>query len=139
MPSIQELWAASAVQAAHVRDNLVAACTLIKKPHAWTQGCYARRADGIACNVFAHSAACFCAIGALCKITGRCVEREVVEELELALLFKAAGADVGSFNDGHSHAEVMSMYHRAIAMAGAAVARPGPFIKAESAWSRRLE
>lgn len=116
MPRL-EIHSASAALAAHkarTAANLTAARDLIATAETWTQGCYARGRQGQACNVFARSATCFCAIGALCKITARLVEQTGEAQPEMAALHDAIGMSVSSYNDMHSHAHVLSMFDRAI-------------------------
>jgi hypothetical protein len=53
-----------------VADSLEKAADLIEPEGAWTQGCYARLADGETTGSFNPDAVCWCALGAIQKTGG---------------------------------------------------------------------
>lgn len=52
------------------RDVLLRAREVLSDPKAWTQGQFARDADGQACEPTSDKAVCFCLMGAMRKVTG---------------------------------------------------------------------
>jgi len=99
-----------------VTENLIAAKKLIEKEENWTTGHYAVDDHGYDCTVLHKGATRFCSIGAVGRITGGndC-------EKELAMLTKAVleipdGYAIHIFNDARTHAEVMAVWDRAIAL-----------------------
>lgn len=57
-------------EALSVADVLDRAADLIEPEGAWTQGCFARRDDGMPAVVDAKDATCFCARGAIMRVQG---------------------------------------------------------------------
>lgn len=109
-------------------EILKGARELIAKPEHWTQGTYARDAAGRVAYWADEDACQFCALGAIGKAS-----RKNVWSLELAFVravLVAAIPDsvsieeryVPTFNDSHSHAEVLALFDKAIASEEEAVA-----------------
>ena len=94
-------------------ETLKAARDLISDPARWTQGEYARDADGEEVKAWSEDAACFCAYGAIQRFTER-------EDSEVDFYLKKAcsekfQSDVVTINDTHTHAEVIALFDAAIA------------------------
>lgn len=98
---------------------------LIEKPENWTQGALSRSPDGEVCLPEEREAVCFCSLGAIERV---CVTGEqplahtpAVGYLKAALLARGESlqAPIANFNDTHTHAEVLSLFDRAIAAAEA--------------------
>lgn len=94
-------------------ETLKAAKALISDPTKWTQGAYARDAEGTVTDPFASDAACWCSVRSIVAVS-----REWFFASE-SLLEKAIGGGVIRFNDMHTHAEVMAAFDRAIELAEA--------------------
>ena len=100
---------------------------LIEKPENWTQGAYARGIDDAGKSI--KDACSLCAVGAVYAITddlkagGEKVFQRVLYWLGSALARPGEppldSADVIAFNDTRTHAEVLSLFDRAIAAAEA--------------------
>ena len=110
-------------------DLLVEAREIIAPPSAWTTHTYARDQRGAGCPPEGDRAVCWCAIGALYRAAGSPVE-DAPDNVERALTILREQLDasrpeglervgVGTYNDTHDHAEVLVLYGRAIACAGA--------------------
>ena len=91
---------------------------LIEKPENWTQGAYARdvKKDGLT-SPLSDQACAWCMMGAM----QRCSPNDYfARQHGYELLRKLGGVEyVGEFNDTHTHAEVLSLFDRAIAAAEA--------------------
>jgi hypothetical protein len=104
-------------------DVLRAAREYISDPSRWSQGWYD---DGGA----------VCAIGAVNVAMGRQPDCGEISEAEEALRSAVSGDSVVDFNDSHSHAEVLAVFHRAIAVEEAkaaeftAASEPAPLVAA---------
>ena len=91
---------------------------LIEDPERWTTREYARDAEGGALDDGAEPAAvCWCAVGALDRVTGEPVD--LLHDPAYRLLAKVASYEVTRTNDRHGHAAVLRMYDRAIELAEA--------------------
>lgn len=91
---------------------------LIDKPESWTQGAYARTADGKDLPPKDEQACAWCILGAVHQVAdGGGVSVDAIETLVKAL--PTATAHLPNFNDTHTHAEVLSLFDRAIAAAEA--------------------
>jgi hypothetical protein len=94
-------------------ETLKAARKMIEKPENWTQGELGRKADGTPIKNGAISslgqATCFCAAGALLMVI-RGKRRAPWNCLQAVM-----GDYVPSFNDTHTHAEVLAAFDAAIA------------------------
>lgn len=91
---------------------------LIEKPENWTQGAYARDKDGNEVDVCDDAACCFCSMGAVALAAGG-QQNGALARMELT---KFTLAGVAAFNDVYSHAEVLSLFSKAIAAAEASEA-----------------
>lgn len=96
--------------------------SLISKPETWTQGAFARHKDGHPVPEFSCNAASWCSLGALAKAACADDDTENYTFNAAATLLRRAlkmGAvtDLAKFNDTHTHAEVMAMWDKAIAIA----------------------
>jgi len=94
-------------------ETLKAARQLISDPAKWTQGEYARDADGNGVRAWSEDATCFCAYGAIQRFTE-------AEDSGVDFFLKKACADkfqldVVTLNDTHTHAEVLALFDAAIA------------------------
>jgi hypothetical protein len=96
-----------------VADILRAARGKIERPENWTQKALARDADGGRADPFYEEATCWCASGALYAI-GTALFGAVFEALA-----RAMDGDIPTFNDSHTHAEVLAAFSRAIELAEA--------------------
>lgn len=90
-------------------EQLRAGKALIATPETWTQGEWARNTQLHKVNVYSPKAVCWCSIGAALKVD---ISEDALHHLRIA-----AGELVWMFNDRHTHAEVMEMWDRAIALA----------------------
>lgn len=97
---------------------------LIEKPENWTQGVEARNVHGEDVSVLSHEACRWSLIGAVRYVvcSGDSYDSELSRAARQALR-KAGGmallSDAYDFNDTHTHAEVLSLFDRAIAAAEA--------------------
>lgn len=97
---------------------LKAARDLIAKPENWTQGANARTKSGDQVGIKDSDAACFCAIGAIWRVSDVDAMAEKArdflrDELTLPKRF------VSTFNDVSTHSEVLDLFSKAIAAAEA--------------------
>jgi hypothetical protein len=94
-------------------DNLRRARAKIERPECWTKGEYAKDTDGRKVGVRNPSAHCWCALGAL-MATGCTVETAgYLLRPHLPTEYRNAW----SFNDRATHADILALYDRAIAVA----------------------
>jgi len=96
-------------------ETLKAARDLISDPARWTQGEYARDADGIVIRPWSKNATCFCAYGAIQRFTET---EDAVSEADFFLkktCTEKFQLDVVTLNDTHTHAEVLALFDAAIA------------------------
>jgi hypothetical protein len=95
-------------------ETLKAARDLISDPARWTQGEYARDANRIRTQIASDEAVCFCAQGAIYRVGG--ISHVLDAEMHLnSTCRKRFGRGVYSFNDTHTHAEVIALFDAAIA------------------------
>jgi hypothetical protein len=99
-------------------DILKAARELIAKPERWTRGTFARNLDGHPVPYDTSLAASFCALGAICHIATLCPRERTQAECMLRGELPTLQL-VSAFNDSHDHPEVLALFDRAIAKAGA--------------------
>lgn len=94
------------------KQILIAARQLIAKPEHWTQIEIARKPNGDGTLSTDPNAVCWCAYGAMCKV-GDCY----VDALETsrAIMITEVGEAIGTFNDTHTHAEVLAKFDEVIA------------------------
>lgn len=104
------------------REALLATAELIGRPGAWTQGGYARDADGWPVDAEDNDAVCWCPLGAVKEVSSGDT-RKAAE----AFLEKAAGCYPPSFNDtpGRTQSEVVALCLRAAELAGESEASNG--------------
>jgi hypothetical protein len=100
-------------------EILKAARDLIADETKWTQGCSAKDAKGEYVSPLSVEAVCFCAIGAVSKVSGQ--PAFVADKSEPArYLWEVIGVRdqfVFEFNDTHTHPEVIALFDKAIARA----------------------
>jgi hypothetical protein len=84
-----------------LQQDAKAAYDLISDESRWTTGLHARDAMGVVCDPLGENAVCWCAWGAIYKVTGRRDSRHLALERALSL---AAGVpnmqSVAQLNDG---------------------------------------
>lgn len=93
-------------------EILKAARELIAKPERWTRGSGARDASGQDVDASSDDAVCWCAIGAIVRVS----ENPVPAEMLLRRVLPDGGF-ISAFNDSHDHAEVLALFDAAIASA----------------------
>lgn len=94
---------------------------LIADPEHWTRGACARRVDGLCVDMGDTSAHCFCSIGAVGRAT---LDLDVYPSLSKTFdTLESLGIPEGTpvdqsrlatYNDSHTHEEVLAMFDRAI-------------------------
>ncbi|WP_454287233.1 DUF6197 family protein [Rhizobium arsenicireducens] len=89
---------------------LTKALELIRDPDHWTQGQFARDAAGQKVSINSPSATCFCSIGAVLVLA----PPTSLEDEALLLLEAQLTTSIATFNDTHTHAEVIAVWERAI-------------------------
>src|ERR1700743_869307 len=87
---------------------------LIADPSRWTQDSYARDVDGKTTDPINPDAVCWCAVGAIMKVKGS-VGSVIIQRPLGPLAEYTNGTSLISFNDNHTHAEVLSVFDRSIA------------------------
>jgi len=97
---------------AEVKQTLIKARELISKPENWTQRAAARTASGHRTSALSTNAVCYCAMGALLKISPLYQGSRHID-----MLAKAMDDSVAYYNDTHTHAEVLAMFDKAIELA----------------------
>lgn len=85
----------------------------IEKPENWTQGQLARDPSGEPTSVSDPDAASWCLLGAV-RSTQESPEVRISARLALEVAM-GGWCDIAVFNDNHTHAEVLSVFDRAIA------------------------
>src|SRR5438128_2331837 len=98
------------------KELLRNARALIAAPSNWTVNCYARDAYNQKVEYHSPEAISFCALGALNRAyqeaTNSCCAHPDLLSTDGVL-----HAQLGVFNDAHTHQEVLALYDRAIALA----------------------
>jgi hypothetical protein len=99
------------------KQLLVAARAVIEKPENWTQAAYAREGkDGRAVSTNHPDATCFCSIGAVYRAAN---DLGLPRSEALSALGEQADKygyfTIHSFNDSHTHEEVLALFDDAIA------------------------
>lgn len=92
-------------------DTLRAARALIEQPERWTTTYLARNKQGRITGHASEDAVCWCAIGAIYKVTTD------DPSPYLDVLRRITGNDLSGFNDSRTHAEVLDAFDRAIEIA----------------------
>lgn len=98
-------------------DTLRAARELITEPQNWTQGYYAANGRGMHVEPEEDSATCFCALGAIRRVTQEPHERVYFKQawsLLQEVAKDARGTHVADVNDNIGHLAVLSLYDEAI-------------------------
>lgn len=100
-------------------ELLVEAKSLIEDPKNWTTGWFAKQEDGSIADSCDKYAVCFCSLGALERVYGVHTDNDqegIGEAMYQArcALDSVMHSDVPGYNDGHTHAEVMSKWDEAI-------------------------
>lgn len=92
---------------------------LIADEKNWTQDSFARDSGGLPIDPTNDDAVCFCAIGALARAVGSNPDGELPAEnfLVSEMLEWDARDSIPDFNDNHTHADILSLFDRAIARA----------------------
>lgn len=87
----------------------------LSDPARWTQGAYARDADGFTTAMYDDDAVCWCLVGAISKETN-ILNLPWYGDGEKAVNFlsKQVSTLVSEFNDTHTHGEVLALLDRAI-------------------------
>ncbi len=93
-------------------ETLKAARALIEDPERWTQGAFARDAEGHSTPPCSPDAVCWCATGALRQVCPEGLSQEVFLALEPT-------GSPESVNDDEGYAATIAMFDRAIATAEA--------------------
>ncbi|APH74148.1 DUF6197 family protein [Aquibium oceanicum] len=93
-------------------EILIKARELIADPKHWTQGQLARSNTGSYINPQHPSAVCFCSIGALERAAGGEFNDAYYEAR--ARLRDTLNRCIASFNDNHTHAQVLAKFDEAI-------------------------
>ena len=107
---------------APIARELKHAKALIKKKEHWIQGTFARDPEGIKCNPRSADAFQFCAVGALQHAKVSVISDSFLSagsylRLAAAVITGDELAETATFNDSHTHEEVMELYDIAIAWA----------------------
>jgi len=103
---------------ATVVENLKAARAKIADPADWIQCHYAKNNTGDSICGDEPGATCFCSAGAIQAVRNTACEEETREyEILKEVAIELGSPGVPSYNDSHSHAEVMAMWDKAIARA----------------------
>lgn len=96
-----------------VLEALKAARELISVPERWTQGVYARGPDGRPVHPDDPEATCFCALGAVLRVGGKCRWDKFVNPLYIET--ECTQHTVAGVNDDLGHPAVMALFDRVIA------------------------
>lgn len=95
---------------------------LIADPAHWTKGVYARAANGRETLHDSEDAVCWCLVGAIKKVGGYELDREIPPEIINTLCTAGVGNDETAWNDAkrRTHPRVIATIDLAITLAGAA-------------------
>lgn len=93
-------------------EILKAAREKISIPEAWTQGTFARRADGHITTTTHPDAVCWCAAGAIHAVCPAEHRGEAYREATVAL--RSVVGAIAPFNDAATHDEVLAAFDAAI-------------------------
>lgn len=102
----------------NVKEQLIAAKALIATKETWTQGTAARNALGYPVDSLAHAATCWCAMGAVEKVTGEyCGKGQgaYVALLDAPSVFPCHSIGVSGVNDDLGFEAVHQLFDAAIA------------------------
>ena len=101
-------------------ELLIKAKAVIADPKHWTQGCYAKDAEGQSVGSTKSDAVCWCSVGAAEKVT--CEENAHIARFAAMQYLSEASEKFGysnipEFNDNSSHEIVMKAWDEAIKLA----------------------
>lgn len=102
-----------------ISDLLKQAKQVIADEENWTQRVLARNAENYMVAVDSAAACKFCSIGAILKVIYPLYTETYVRDTKYALLRNCLldtgySGSLGSYNDTHTHAQVMQMWDKAI-------------------------
>lgn len=97
-----------------VKEVLIAARAKIEDPKNWTQGECARDSKGKEVHSRNERAVCWCSIGAIAHASGFYYGFDKT----IAALESVIPGSISTFNDTHTHAEVLAKFDEAIAAQG---------------------
>lgn len=91
---------------------------IIAKPEKWIQGTHATNRYGLTVDPDSSSARCFCAAGAVFKVTGMLGASGAMDALGMAATGQQKGFPV-AYNDhpNRRHSQILAWFDRAIAWA----------------------
>ncbi len=95
------------------KEILTEARSLITDPDNWTQGSYAKDAEGVAVSIWSNKATCWCALGALYSFNEDAlldIPADTLNTLRPHILSQG----IVTFNDNHTHEEVLAAFDKAI-------------------------
>ena len=95
------------------KEVLQKAKKLILDPENWTQGVSARDKDDKSASPNSKAAISWCALGAIAAVDNSAVSHRGAYR---KLLDVSGVGYIGSFNDSHSHEEVLDLFDRAISL-----------------------
>lgn len=106
-----------------VVEILKEAKSLIDTPEKWTKETYARSTSGGVISEHEDGAVCFCSLGAFFRVA-KSADVVYMDSgwdilIKAVKLIKPTAYSVATFNDNHTHAEVMAMWDKAIELAAA--------------------
>lgn len=96
------------------KELLVEAKTLITNPDKWTTELWAKDEDGMGIDTCSAKATCWCAWGALLKVTGHENKEKGGYNDAWKALQAGMNGNVPVFNDYHTHEEVLAAFDKAI-------------------------
>jgi len=96
-------------------EILKAARELISAPERWTRDQFSRNEAGFAIDPESEKACCFCAVGALIKVSDNDIFLRHQAKDFLAEHLPVGYASIPAFNDSHTHPEVVALFDAAIA------------------------
>lgn len=97
-------------------EILKAARELISDRARWTQRVSARYENGLSCWLYDQAAVCWCASAAICIVADKCVSTVNRQKAESA--FRCViDTGIATFNDSHTHREVLDAFDSAIIIA----------------------
>lgn len=105
-------------------EILSKAADLIEPKGKWTQGWFAKNADGGSLKVFSQSATCFCAVGAMRRVAGSRGELATafatfISASKIPEPERNAGANIVQWNDdpARTQSEVVEAFRKAASLA----------------------
>jgi hypothetical protein len=96
------------------KDTILKVIALIENPEAWTQDVAARDRTGRPVKATDTEACRWCTLGALDKVTDDNASwLEATHRVRKAMWGDIYGASITTFNDSHTHAEVLALLRKA--------------------------